>query len=539
MENKKMEIIRKVTALSGHDVRIVGTSDNPLFVASDIGKCLGLTNVNMTIKNYTPKERQVHPIQTNGGTQQMTVLTCAGLYQLVYTSRTRFSAQFRNWVHDILEELRLTGRVDARNSIHLAIERSDEMLKTYCNKPCFYLMKVMDINAHEQVYKLGHTNSSLAERFRKHQNTYADWHRKEKQVTCAFTITHPNPKLLESAVMQRLFPQHRYKHTTHQELVHTTAEFTFDMLKEVIKEEAEKKESFESIIASLQKENDMLRETNQILHETNLRMLEQRNFSDSSKHLASTGVQTDHSPDEPEIQSLINTTAIPRRRTVNSDTARIRIQKIDPQTQQCIKVYYSYNDAVQEHKQLTKSKISHAIEKHCLLLNFRWKKVEDGQENEMEVINLQPTQGSSKPRIEPIVQMTQDKLEIVQVYKNMAQCADAFKKSTGWVHQAVRDGVCRANFMFDKWTNAPQELRQAFLEKKNGILYEDDKPVIIRTIKATGETQEYIGNCIEVAHRINISPDKLKELIENTTQEYAGSTWKQEVRKVPVHVNDI
>jgi len=73
-------------------VRIFGTFENPLFVANDIGKILGIKRIITTISEYENDEIvrgiQIVDFKSDSGYATVNMLTEAGLYRILYTSRT-------------------------------------------------------------------------------------------------------------------------------------------------------------------------------------------------------------------------------------------------------------------------------------------------------------------------------------------------------------------------------------------------------------------------------------------------------------------
>lgn len=74
-------------------VTIQGSHEEPLFRASDIGTVLGLTNIRATIKDFDEFEKVVNTIDTLGGPQEVTFLTEAGLYEMLFKSRKPIAKQ--------------------------------------------------------------------------------------------------------------------------------------------------------------------------------------------------------------------------------------------------------------------------------------------------------------------------------------------------------------------------------------------------------------------------------------------------------------
>lgn len=110
MENK-IEILRKETVL-GEEVFIYGTKENPLFVASDVAKWIGITNYRDMVTPLDDDEKGVGIIDTPGGPQQKLTVTEFGLYEILMLSRKPRAKEFKKGIKEILRELRLTGAVN-------------------------------------------------------------------------------------------------------------------------------------------------------------------------------------------------------------------------------------------------------------------------------------------------------------------------------------------------------------------------------------------------------------------------------------------
>lgn len=98
-------------------ITIKGSSEEPLFRASDIGLILGFNDINNTIKNFNNKEKVRLRTLTLGGPQDVNFLTEKGLYKLLFKSKKEIASQFQDWVCDIIKEIRLTGKYELEQQI--------------------------------------------------------------------------------------------------------------------------------------------------------------------------------------------------------------------------------------------------------------------------------------------------------------------------------------------------------------------------------------------------------------------------------------
>ena len=131
-EDITMEIVKAFenNELNIH-ITIQGTYEQPLFRASDIGAVLGLTNIHATIKDFDPNEKVINSIYTLGGKQDVTFLTESGLYEMLFKSRKPIAKKFKNWVCDVIKEIRLNGSYELKKQLEekeKQLEEKDKQL---------------------------------------------------------------------------------------------------------------------------------------------------------------------------------------------------------------------------------------------------------------------------------------------------------------------------------------------------------------------------------------------------------------------------
>jgi prophage antirepressor-like protein len=111
----------------GQSIRVVGTAENPLFVASDVCSILEIKNPSDTLaKVIKEKHKGIDTIYTLGGPQKVLCVNESGLYTLIFKSRKPSAIVFQEWVtEEILPEIRKTGRysIAEKESIAWQVER--------------------------------------------------------------------------------------------------------------------------------------------------------------------------------------------------------------------------------------------------------------------------------------------------------------------------------------------------------------------------------------------------------------------------------
>ncbi len=156
------------------EVRVLGTINDPLFVARDIGDILGIVDIISSIKHFDESERTQGQILTNNGPRNAVLLTEEGLYRLLGASNKPEARPFQKWVVKVIKEVRLKGVYDIRADMNrvahdvqhvpqhapidhhpICLEREDEHLLSlnrptitypqcdindYIDDPCIYLL---------------------------------------------------------------------------------------------------------------------------------------------------------------------------------------------------------------------------------------------------------------------------------------------------------------------------------------------------------------------------------------------------------------
>ena len=117
-----------VKVFEGHDVHIIVENDTPYFRASHVAIVLGISNIRDALYGITKKRnhdqdedmtkyRVSLQTSTAGGSQEVTYLTEDGLYHIMWRSKKEMAIQFRQWVCDVLREIRQHGKYELQTRI--------------------------------------------------------------------------------------------------------------------------------------------------------------------------------------------------------------------------------------------------------------------------------------------------------------------------------------------------------------------------------------------------------------------------------------
>lgn len=92
------------------EVRVLGTSEDPRFIAKDVCEALGISQYRKAVLRLDDDERELLIVHTLGGMQRALAVTESGLYHLVFTSQKPEAKAFRKWVtSEVLPSIRKTG----------------------------------------------------------------------------------------------------------------------------------------------------------------------------------------------------------------------------------------------------------------------------------------------------------------------------------------------------------------------------------------------------------------------------------------------
>lgn len=99
----------------GQEVRFVGTSDKPEWVAQDVCNVLGIANSRDALSRLEDYQKGSVAIADTSSSSRKTItvqtITEAGLYALIFTSRKSTAKEFQRWVfEEVLPSIRKTGQ---------------------------------------------------------------------------------------------------------------------------------------------------------------------------------------------------------------------------------------------------------------------------------------------------------------------------------------------------------------------------------------------------------------------------------------------
>ncbi len=123
------EIVPYRFPLTGQAVRSVGAGGEVRLVLADICAVVEIANPRNVAARLPEARKGVHPVDTPGGVQNLTVVDEAGAYMVIMRSNKPQAIAFQEWLAEVATTIRKTGRyevtaiVDPLDEIELANDR--------------------------------------------------------------------------------------------------------------------------------------------------------------------------------------------------------------------------------------------------------------------------------------------------------------------------------------------------------------------------------------------------------------------------------
>jgi hypothetical protein len=146
-----------------------------------------------------------------------------------------------------------------------------------------------------------------------------------------------------------------------------------------------------------------------------------------------------------------------------------RLQQINPETLQLVKVYESVTEAMNEYKNIKRPSISKAVEENTIYCGFRWLLVERNLDPNIIHI-IQPTKQTKVQNVGYVAKLNQDKTEILNVYLNKKTAAqlNGYQSSSG-LDNPVKNNTLSNGYYYTLYHTCDENLIEEF-EEKNGSL---------------------------------------------------------------------
>lgn len=485
-----MEVVKAFNSNNLHtEIVIKGTINEPLFRASDVGTVLEMGNIRTSINDFNDSEKVVHTMDTLGGSQQVTFLTEKGLYKVLFKSRKPIAEKFQNWVCEVIKEIRLNGVYDLQKQLlqvedqkakeyelklekQKVIEREKILLKEYASiGSIIYVIKVKTFENGQYIIKLGESRRGVKDRYNEHKYKY-----EECLLLDCFAVNkskdfesflHNNENIRGNRV------SNLKGHETELELFLIGKLLSYKTLLDIINNNIKYFNSNDT--NKIELENEQLKIMLEMKTTCNDNLLIQE--------LIKTVKQMSGKIDNLEKSNyqILNKLNAQETKIVTGFNQQLphlgpRLQKINPETIQLIKVYESVTEAMNENKHIKRPSIAKAVEENTIYCGFRWQLVERNLDPNI-IHSLEPTKETKVQNLGYIAKLNIDKSQILNVYldRKTASQQNGFESSSA-LDNPVKNGTIVNNQYYTLYDKCEADLINNFEAKygepllyKNGV----------------------------------------------------------------------
>lgn len=486
-----MDIVKAFNSNNLHsEIIIKGTYNDPLFRASDIGNVLDISTIRSVIRDFNETEKVVHSMHTPGGVQDVTFLTEKGLYKVLFRSRKPIAETFQNWVCEVIKEIRLKGVYDLQKAIkeknneileledkkekelqdkltkQKVLEREKILLKEYATiGSIFYIIKIKTLENGQYIVKIGESRRGIKDRYMEHKSKYD-----ECLLLDCFTVN--KSKDFETYIKEHeLIRPNKVcdldGHESEMELFLIGKNLTYSALINIINNNIKyfndnntaklelEIEQLKMLVELKNKNND---NENLLVHE----LIKTVNSLSNKIHSLEKSNQ--------EILNKLNTqqTKVTTGFNQQLPTLGPRLQKINPENLQLIRVYESVTELMNEDKHIKRPSIMKSIQENTIYCGFRWQLVERNL-NPNIIHFLEPTKDTKTQNSGYIAKLDANKTEILNVYldRKTAAIQNNFPTHAS-LDNPVKNGTISNGHFYILYETCDEELKSLF-EEKNGV----------------------------------------------------------------------
>lgn len=349
------------------------------------------------------------------------------------------------------------------------LERENILLKEYAQSgPLVYIIKVKTYENGQYVVKIGHSEKGIQNRYTEHKNKY-----EECLLLNCFAVN--KSKCFESFIHNhesiRLNKVIDLKgHENEMELFLIGNNLTYQMIIKIIDSNIK---NYNYSINELLKENEMLQFKLQS-NQNNINNLLIEELIKTVKHL--TQKIDNLEIKNKEILEKINLSQKKITTGFNNalQTLGPRLQKINPETLQLIKVYETVTEAMKENSNIKRPSINKAIQENTVYCGYRWLLID--REMDPHIINnIEPTKQTKIQNLGYIAQLNYEKTEIINVYidRKTAALNNGYESSSGLDNPLKKFSLSKG-YYYKLYESCDIILREKFEEtNKKPLLYKD------------------------------------------------------------------
>ena len=352
-----------------------------------------------------------------------------------------------------------------------ALDNEKFLLKEYGHSGSLvYIIKVKTFENGQYIVKIGHSTKGIHNRYNEHKTNYD-----ECILLNCFSVD--KSKDFEGFLHNHKDIRHNkvndlVGHEKETELFFIGKNLTYQMLLKIVDDNIQ---TYNYRVSELLKENELL----QYKLQTNQNNLDNENIKELLKIVNTLNTKiVNIEKSNQEILNKLNSQQIKVTTGFNQQLPSLgpRLQKINPETLQLIKVYESVTEVMNENKEIKRPSINKAIQENTIYCGFRWLLVERNLDPNI-IVNIKPTKITREQNIGYIAKLNSEKTEIINVYldRKTAATENGYVSSSA-LDNPVKNYTIANGHYYVLYDSCEEQIKQEFISKNNNkepILYKN------------------------------------------------------------------
>ena len=350
------------------------------------------------------------------------------------------------------------------------LDREKMLLREFGTKGSIvYIIKVKSFENGTYIVKIGESRKGITNRYNEHKSHYEECLlldcfsvKKSKDFE---SFIHSHDKIRFNKVQD--LPNHEKE----KELFLIGKELSYEYLIQIINENLKYYDDYnDQYIEKLLSEIEVLKNiiTNSKIESTNNIRIQDLSINNEQFEKLSNQIQNLEKSNK-EILEKLNSIQITTFTGFNlpNETVCDRIQKINPETFQLVKIYESIAEVIKESNFILKRpSIKKAISENTIYHGFRWNFVD--RNLDPNIVNIQPTKKTRPQNVGHIAKLNNEKTKILNVYIDRKTTAIQNGYDSNSLDNPVLNGTKKNNNYYVLYEKCNDELKNAFIES-NGI----------------------------------------------------------------------
>lgn len=462
------------------------------------------------LKAGTKKSDEIHEyyIKMEKTLQEVVMEECQALAeQLKNTKKELETIQSTNANDASIKEAEFQKKLKLQKTI----EREKILLTQFSvSIPIVYIIRVKTFENGQYIVKIGESRRGITGRYNEHKSKY-----KECVLLDAFAVNRS--KDFESYIHNhKPIRNNRVRdlegHENELELFLIGKELTYQMILDAINSQIDNYQ--ESSTHKLELEIEKLK----------LELEKKDNVSDEKINILCAKIDNLEKQNREILEKLGATTAPKTLTGFQEPLVNLgpRVQQINPETMELIKVYESASQLMAENRNIKRPSLTKAIVANTVYCGFRWMFVERDQDAS-KTDSVQPTKQTRIQNLGYIAKLTANETEILNVYldRKTAALMNGFESSAA-LDTPVKNGTVVKGYVYKLFSEC--QARTKFIEKygKEPILYKNGFGVFDAT---TGQLMREYSSRYDCIRFEKISDKTIAKSMEKNVP-YNGALFK-------------